>query len=312
MKTLIILNPHAASGRALKHFKSVKPLLSEFFEVMRVAVSSHECELEPHLRRAFDDGFDTVLALGGDGTNFAVVNALAEAGGLKKGVTFATLPFGTGRDWARTLGMPEKACAMLGWLAEGMPQLVDVGCVTIDGQRSLFLNVASAGISGAMAPRVNATRVKRPWTFLQATVSTLFSFEAPQIRVFLDGNAWYEGGALLLAVGNGRFFGRGMKVCPNAFINDGLFEVVLIEDMSTLQALRALPTLLKGTHIQRHDVHVRRARKVRLESIDETLDLEMDGEPNQGQVIEFELLPSVLRMLVDPKVEAIKLAPSVK
>ncbi|MGB0387911.1 MAG: diacylglycerol/lipid kinase family protein [Ardenticatenaceae bacterium] len=316
MKALIILNPHAGSGRALRDFEGIKSSLPKLFDAIRVAVTLDKQELGPHLVRAIEEGYDTVLVLGGDGTNLAVVNALAQfaqtppatrdQSALLTPLTFASLPFGTGRDWARTLGIPQKPADMLRWLANATPQPVDLGRVTIDGETQWFMNVASVGITGQIAQRVNAKPVKRPWIFLQATVGTLLRFNAPQMRVFLDGKFWYEGDILALAVANGRFFGRGMPVCPNAYINDGWFEVVLVEGMSKLKALTALPTLLIGTHLERDDVHLRRARQVRVEGINSPLSIEMDGEPSQGQVIEFEVSPNALRMLVDMKQEALK------
>ena len=305
MKTLILLNPHAASGMALRRFERMKTSLFTLFDEVRVAITLHKDEVSRHLSMALDDGFDMVLTLGGDGTNLVVLNAFCQLSAQSE-MVFATLPFGTGRDWARTLELPLNPTAMLEWLARATPQPVDIARVTLDGQVSWFLNVASVGISGAIAPRVNAKRVKRPWTFLAATVQALFHFNPPPIRVTVDGQLWQEGPFLLAAVGNGRFFGRGMNVCPDAVIDDGLFDVVLAENMPRLRALTALPQLFTGSHLKRNDVHLRQARHVRLESMDRKIQLEMDGEAYEAQVIELEVEPLALKMLLNLPIEAMK------
>lgn len=302
MKTLILLNPHAASGAALRRFERVKPSLLALFDEVRVAITQHEREVSDHLRRALHDGFELVLALGGDGSNLVLLNALCQLEAQSQ-LMFATLPFGTGRDWARTLKLPEDA-KMLKWLAQATPQLVDIGRVTLDGQRSWFLNVASVGISGAIAPRLNAKRVKRPWMFLTATVQALFNYNPSPIRVIVDGQLWQEGSFFLVAIGNGRFFGRGMKICPHAMINDGLFDVVLVESMPRLRALTALPSVLTGSHLKRDDVHICQARHVRVEGNSGAVQLEMDGEPYEARVIEFEVQPSAVKMLLNLPIDA--------
>lgn len=298
MKTLALLNPNAASGRSLRAFEQVRPQLEKVVRSLDVAITRHAGELAGHLTRARDEGVEMVLALGGDGTNLAVVNALAAQ--PDHPFIFASLPFGTGQDWARGLGIPREPEAAVRWLAAAKPQRVDLGEVRLEtGQVQRFLNVASAGLSGEVARRTNAARVKRPWTFLQATVSTLLQFGPPHLRVTLDGELWYEGDAYLLAVGNGRYFGRGMKVCPDAQIDDGAFDVVLIEGKTVGEALVALPSLFKGTHVRRSDVHTQRARHVRVEALGSALDMEMDGEATLDvREIEFQLLAGALPMLV--------------
>ncbi len=304
MNALILLNPNAASGRAVARFRQIEPLLREQLGDFRLAVTARPEELAAPLQRAAEAGCDTVLSVGGDGTTQALLDALAQQPALD--FTVGVLPFGTGRDWARTLGIPLEPAAALRWLARAEARRVDLGCARVDGRERRFLNVASAGLSGEVGNRVNRTRVKRPWTFLQSIVGTLLRFDAPPMRVFLDGERFYEGDAFVLSVGNGRYFGRGMMICPDALINDGLFDVVLVEGMGKPQVLAALPTLFRGTHIHRADVHTRRARHVRVEALHPPLGLDLDGEPSEGTQIEFEVLPGALRMLVDPTVAALQ------
>ncbi len=261
-----------------------------------MVVTARPDEMLPHVRAAAEAGYDTLVAAGGDGTLLELVNTLATLPHHR--FTVGVLPLGTGQDWARTLGIPRKPEAAVRWLAGARPQAVDLGRATIDGTPRLFVNVASAGLSGEVGQRVNRARVKHPWTFLQATIATLLRFRAPAMRAWVDGELFYEGAAFLLAVGNGRFFGRGMQVCPDAIIHDGLLEVVLVEAMGKAEVLAALPTLYRGTHVRRSDVHTRRARQVVVEAGDGPIGIELDGEPLQGRRVEFEVLPGALSLLV--------------
>ncbi len=304
MNAIIILNPHAGSGRAVRQFRQIESLLPQLLGDFIVVVTSHPEEVAKHLHLAGEAGYDTIISVGGDGTNHAIIRALAEQ--PEHGFTFGTLPFGTGSDWARTLGIPHKPKAALQWLVKAEPCPVDLGRVTVDGKHHVFLNVASTGLSGEVARRVNAAPVKRPWTFLTTIIRTLLQFAPPGMRVFTDGKRFYEGDAFILSVGNGRFFARGMQICPDAYINDGLFDVVLVEGMGRAEVLSALPTTFRGTHIHRDDVHVHRARHVLVEALDPTLGMEMDGEGSEGKRMEFQIVPGAIRMLVDPSAEAVQ------
>jgi diacylglycerol kinase (ATP) len=131
-----------------------------------------------------------------------------------------------------------------------------------------FLNVASVGIGGVIAQRVNRLKTRRPWTFLRATLETLMSYRPPQMTVRLDGQPWYEGPAYVVAVANGQTFGRGMRIAPNAVYNDGLFDVVLVEGMPRMRAVNVLNSVYSGAHLKQPGVHAGRAHTVEIESGD--------------------------------------------
>lgn len=303
MHPLLILNPHAGSGRALGAFRRIEPLLSRLFSRHRVAVTQHPAEVPEALEQGANEGCDSVLALGGDGTNATIINALASRAAPP--MTLGMLPLGTGRDWARTLGIPLEPEAALAWLKRAEPRAIDLGLRRADGDTRRFINVSSAGLSGEVGRRVNESGPKRPWSFLAASVQTLLRFAPPPMRVWVDGEPWFEGDSYLLAVANGRYFGRGMKVAPDAMINDGVFDVVLVEGMSRPKVLAALPTLFSGSHVKRGDVHLRRAQHVRVEAIAPPLYIEADGEAGEATAVEYEILPKAVEVWVEPSTAAV-------
>src|SRR5688572_14274244 len=165
MKPLLILNPFAGGG-ALRHFSALKNELAALSDgEMWVVVTMNEGQIARHIRHAADHGFDTVLALGGDGTNRAIVTALMESGAQH--MALATLPLGSGRDLARSLEIPLEPRKAVEWLRTAQPVPMDIGRVEIDGVPRIFLNASSTGLSGIIAGRINAVPRKRPWTFIQ-------------------------------------------------------------------------------------------------------------------------------------------------
>jgi diacylglycerol kinase (ATP) len=305
MRTLIIVNANACGGKASGIFKSVESRIREFFGNLTVAVSEKPEDVGRHLDAAAPLGIDLVIAVGGDGTNHSVVNALAARPGLN--AAFGSLPVGTGTDWARALGIPADPVSAVDWLIRAQPVVCDLGKVEYkDAQngdrpaRRFFLNISSAGVSGEIVARVNRLRRRTSLTFLRTTVAALFKYQPQRITVECDEHRFYEGPSYLLAVANGRFFGRGMWVAPNALIDDGLFDIVLVEGMPRHRILLALRTVFNGRHLRRRDIHFKRAAAVRAHSEDGPLRLEFDGEEAQGQDLLYTMLPGALRVLMEP------------
>lgn len=305
MKTLVVVNPYASSGKAVRHYQGLTSELREAFGEYELIVSRTIDEVHQAVARVAEGGPWRVVVVGGDGTNHVVINALASYPNAD--VVFGGLPVGTGQDWARTLDVPGSLKERVRWLAEAHPIPCDLGRLsyTEKGQarERFFLNIASAGISGDVDERVNAARVKRPWTFLLATIGTLLWYQPEVMQIVVDGQTLYNGTCYILAVANGRYFGHGMMVAPHAEIDDGLFDIVIVEGMSRVEALQALPTIFSGEHIKRPDVHIGRGRRVEVHLPPEAspiIGLDMDGEYARGQDLTFEVLPGALKLLAHP------------
>ena len=307
-KTLIVLNPHAGSGRAGRLWSRIEPLLWDALGELVIAVTQRPEEVAVHLDQARQAGLTRVIAIGGDGTNHALINALMQINSANPGgprMTFGCLPVGTGHDWARTLGIPNSPEAAVRWIAAAEPTRLDVGRLqfTSNGQTLTrhFLNIASAGIGGQVDQKVNRLTRRRPWTFLAATVQTLLSYTPQLLQVSIDGQPWYNGPSYIVAVANGCNFAHGMRIAPDARYDDGLFDVVLVEGMPRTRILRALYTVYSGAHVRRNDVHIRRGQQVEITlPSSEALGLDLDGEAERGTHIRFEALPGALTTLAMP------------
>jgi diacylglycerol kinase (ATP) len=299
-QTLIILNPHAGSGRAGRVWTELEPLLWETLGKLVVAITQHPEEVALHLDKAYASGLTRVISIGGDGTNHALVNALAHLNERNPDGTpmeYGSLPIGSGRDWARYKGIPFDLKQAAHWIANAKPQPTDIGLLTFDGQREHFLNIASAGLSGEVDQRVNRVATRRPWTFLQATIASILQHEPQPMHVSLDGQPWYDGAAYLVAVANGTTFGHGMKIAPQAQTDDGLFDVVLVEGVSRPVILSALYRVYNGSHLTHPAVRFAKAKDVRIHGESGAVSLDLDGEHAVGHDLAFKVQPGLLKIL---------------
>lgn len=299
-QTLIILNPYAAGGQAGRLWQQIEPLLWQNLGELVLAVTEKPDEVHVHLDKAYASGLTRVISIGGDGTNHALVNGLAQLNEQHPDgphMVYGILPIGTGRDWARSQGIPMNPQEAAHWIATATPRPTDIGLVTYDHHREHFLNIASAGLSGEIDRRVNRTLVRRPWTFLTATIATLLTHTAQAVQISVDGKEWYEGNAYLVAVANGTTFGHGMKIAPDARVDDGLFDVVLVEGMPRLEAVAALRRLYDASHLTHPAVHIRRGRQIHITSPARSLGLDLDGEHAEGNHITFTVRPGLLPIL---------------
>lgn len=307
IRTLIIINPSAAGGKAVEIFKKVEDQIARVLGEFTSIISEKPEDLAGHVEFAAAAGIERLLAVGGDGTNHAIVNALLARPRVSMSIAFGNLPVGTGSDWARALCIPSEPLAAAEWLARARPVACDLGKIeyvdTLHGghaTQSIFLNIASAGVSGEVDARVNRSRKRTASSFLKATIGSLLVYKPQRVTINCDGVRFYEGSSYLLAVANGRYFGRGMWVAPKALIDDGLFDVVLVEGMPRLRVLLALRTVFSGKHLLRKDVHATRAAKVQVHSEEGPLGIDLDGEEAQGQDLRFTILPGALKILLHP------------
>ena len=298
----MIVNPAAQNGTAGRRW----PRLAEHartlgleFDAVFTEAPGHATELA---RSAAADGRELVAALGGDGTVNEVVNGLAETGAA--GPELAILPFGTGRDTIRTYGIPKSAKRALELVRGGRTRTIDLGRATFqatgDGEGSRwYINIGSCGLTGAVAARAERTSKRLGGTpsFLFATVATFAAWRNVPFLVQIDDEPPLELVANNVICANGRAFGGGIKVCPQAEPDDGLLDVLVWGDVGKLDLALNLPRLYRGTHLGHAKVTVLRARRVRVEPA-RPLPLELDGELPGTTPATFEIVPAALRLRV--------------
>ena len=250
-------------------------------------------------REAAEGGAKLLVAVGGDGTVNEVVNGLAGA----HDVELAVVHRGTGGDFVRTFGIPHNIEDALAIAHDGATREIDLGRATLrtwagrEGS-TWFANIGSAGMSGAVAKRVNETGKALGGTIAYAwsTLAVFARWQNAQVTVTVDGEK-RSGPMYDVIVANGRYLAGGMMICPEAEPDDGLFDVLLIGDVTKRELVTTLPKIYRGTHLPHPKAELLRGREVLIES-PEPLPVELDGEQPGTTPVRFELVPRALRVRV--------------
>jgi diacylglycerol kinase (ATP) len=239
--------------------------------------------------------------VGGDGTLNEVVNGLMRAGGATE---IATIPLGTGMDFVRTYGIPTKFDDAVRTALKGATRTIDVGRVSYqawdgaDAERYVA-NVGSVGMSAAVAQRANgmSKTLGGKATFFYALVRVFLEWQNTLVTVELDGGERREARMHDVIVANGQWHGGKMWLAPDAQPDDGLFDVVLIGDITKLDFVTTAPKIYRGTYLSHPKVDLLRSRAVTVDA-PERLPIELDGEQVGTTPVRFEIVPRALRVRV--------------
>lgn len=261
-----------------------------------------ETEGSEDATEAAEEWSDGLLVVaGGDGTINDVVNGLGKAG-FPEGVTLALLPTGTGNDLAATLAVPEEAAEAEAVIRQGMVRTLDVARVRSGDDERFFINVATGGL-GAEVSGANYEDLKSRWgklSYLRASLEVAENFDVKEIALRLDGEE-RRVRAINMAVGNCRYAGGGWPAAPKANPEDGLLDIVIIEDVGLKEFLALAPAALaRSNYLDKEGVFFRRAREVRVETQPPGLEFTVDGEVIGNEPVEFVVIPRALKVIVGP------------
>lgn len=296
----LIVNPSAGGGRAGRLAPSVEQALAGHgLRVRRVDTRhlDHARELAGEAARADE----TVVALSGDGMIGAIADVLRAVPDSLLGV----LPGGRGNDLARVLGIPEDPLAACAVIAHGTPRAIDLG--EVEGQA--FVGIASAGFDSD-ANRIANEAPSRLGNFVYAygALRALVSWRPARFEVQLHGGPARDGASdssdrrlsfsgYTIAAANSGVYGGGMRLAPDARLDDGLLDIVVIEQVSKPRFLANLPKVFKGTHVRLPSVKVFQAAEATI-SADRPFTLYADGDPIAQLPARIRALPGAVRVLV--------------
>jgi len=299
-RRLFLVNPASANGSTGKRWPELAQRAAGVGLTADAVFSERPGHLGELAREAALAGVDLLVVVGGDGSVNELVNGLA---GLDRQPDIALVPRGTGWDFSRTFGIPrgiEEAAAVA---LTGPTRVLDVGRVTYrswDGaeRTSAFANVASAGMGGAVAQRANETTkaLGGKASYLLATLAVFARWQAPVVRLSVDGEQ-REATMHEVIVANAKYLGGGMKMCPDAEPDDGLFDVLALGNLTKLDLVRSMPKLYSGTHLPHPKAELLRGKLVHVES-ETPIPIQLDGEQPGRTPATFELVPHRLRLRV--------------
>ena len=294
MKTCVVLNPKAGS------VQDVDALVARLRRIPKteVCITSKRGSAVSLTRTALRKGCKTIVAAGGDGTLNEIVNALGEK---NSGVRVGLIPLGTGNDFARTLGLPTEVEAAIDLLRAGKTRMIDLVRVTSDRVR-YFVNVSAGGFSGLVDEKLTP-KMKRTWgplAYLRGATAALPELRAYFTTLSLDNKESLKLSLYNVVIANGRYVAGGRLIAPEASVDDGLLDIVLIQERSAPELALLAGQVALGKHLSSEAIVFRRAAKITINSRP-GMYFNVDGElVGKGPAV-FEVLPSALQFVVAAK-----------
>ncbi|MFC1719848.1 diacylglycerol/lipid kinase family protein [Pseudomonadota bacterium] len=262
MNLLLVFNPAAAAGRAARLLPGVRSALETFarVEVMETRGAGDATE---RVARADLSAFDAVLAAGGDGTLFEVLNGLYRQDKSNR-IPLGLIPAGTGNAFARDLGLePRDWEKGIGLVHAGHTRPVDVGRVSSPSGTYHFLNIVGAGLPVDAMNTAVQLKLAGNTAYTLATLWHAMRLKSYPLHLEIDGKVIRQD-SMFVEISNTRYTGTSFLIAPDAVPDDGFLDVVLLARLSRRRLLRLFPTIYSGRHVRHDEVRMFRAREIRI------------------------------------------------
>jgi diacylglycerol kinase (ATP) len=297
-RTVFLVNPASDGGATGRRWPELARRAAAAGLTGDAVFSEHVGHARHLAREAVASGAALVVAVGGDGTVMEAANGLAGSDAV-----LAIVPRGSGGDFGRTFGIPRRLEDAARVALTGETRTIDLGRTTYRAwgggeEEAYFANIASAGMSGAVAQRTNATTKAfgGRLSYLWATIAVFARWRNAEVRVSVDGEA-RRGRMQDVIVANARYFGGGMLICPDAKPDDGALDVLLLGDVTKVDLVTTMPKIYRGTHLPHPKAELLRGSVVEVEA-ETPLPVELDGEQPGTTPARFEVVPRALRLRV--------------
>lgn len=300
-KHLLIFNPNSDRGRSGQRAADLRAMVETLggADWRGTEYPDHASEIAAQAA-----GYDTVVALGGDGTVHEVVNGLMQIPAEQR-PRLGVVPIGSGNDFAYAAGLPlDNAQEAVRRALTGAARAVDVGLIKDGtGRSEYFDNTVGLGFDGAINIRSRAITYLYGFAmYLTAVIqSIILNFEAPRLKVQYDGGA-LDQNIMMMTIGNGPREGGGFMTTPMSKLDDGIFDFLYIHQLSRLRLLQLLPKVMNATHVGEPDVTILQTTHLVIES-DRALPIHIDGElfaPYEADVrhVEITMHPKAIQVVV--------------
>ena len=282
---ILILNPNSGHGKALEMLPEIEKILHQQGIEYRIEKDHATEDTVAVVRRAAQEQPEGIIAMGGDGTLFQVANGMSGSN-----VPLIFVSCGTGNDFVRCLNLPQEPAEALKLQLASPVRRIDMGKMN----DICFLNVGGTGFDVEVLRLADAYKDKysglKPYLF--ALLEAIKHYKPTTAMVSLDGEPEQKMSFAILSIGNGRYFGGGMKAVPDAKLDDGLFDVVVVAPVKKFMIPLLLVFYIAGKHVRMKLGKLRRCKRLAIRC--EGMTVNLDGELIQTDRAEFELLPSAL------------------
>lgn len=298
-----IINPNANMGKAWRLAADLRPVMDEYggADWAGSVYPTHAVDIT---RQAVQDGYEVIIAGGGDGTVHEVVNAMMEFPSQER-PKLGVVPLGSGNDFAHGIGMAEEPWKALRQIFTGEPQLIDVGYVEDDrGRKEYFQNTVGIGFDAVVTIYAHELPVVRGFMmYLVSVLKTIFLRHQPlDLTLTVDEQEPWQGQLIMLTLCNGPREGGGFYLSPDSVVDDGRFEYVAVENVSRPMMLRLIPEIMSGNHLRFPQISLGSFQTLEIKS-DQPMYIHMDGEIFSGfstnlRYLKVQQFPKAIQVIV--------------
>ncbi len=301
-KVKVILNPMADMGNAWKVANDLRSIINEYGNAdwSGTVYPTHATELA---KQAGEQGYEMIIAMGGDGTVHEIINGIMQLPENKRPV-LGVVPVGSGNDFAHAIGIPKESDRALAHALEGEASAIDLGLMIDEhGHKEYFDNTLGIGFDAVVTIRSHRLPIVRGFLmYLTAVIQTIVLNHDPALVQFGTEKENWEDRVLMTTLCNGGREGGGFMLSPDSKMNDGILEYVMVRKVSRAMMFRLVPEFMKGTHTRfAKQIRMGACKKLAMNS-DRPLYIHADGEiltsfGSNLRKLNFEILPNVLKVV---------------
>lgn len=315
-KVHVIVNPFSARGKTIERWETIKEIIRHHFNEYKAIFTEKPKQATEIARDSLQQGADIIIGVGGDGTLNEITNGYFHDRTEKvinPDAALGIVPSGTGSDFIRFLKIPGDFKRSVALIKNSRNRKIDVGKITFnfpgaDGGGAspftrFFINVADFGLGAEVVKTLHSAPGGKhgALSYYTGLLSTIRKYKSKPVSITIDDKETISGSFLIGAVANGRIFGGGMQIAPGAEPDDGLFDLVLVGDMTRFQIIKDSRRLYTGTIASHPRVIIKRARNIKVFPVDESqgkINIEYDGEMGETLPAEFQVLTQQVKLRI--------------
>jgi diacylglycerol kinase (ATP) len=302
-KVHVIVNPFSARGKTGKRWTVIKEVINHYFKEFKYIFTEKPRQATEIARDLLKQGFDLIIGVGGDGTLNEITNGYFHKNThqtINGEASLGIIPSGTGSDFIRFMRIPKEFNRSVALIKNSGIRKIDVGKITYKSSQMeevsrYFINVASFGLGAEVVKNLSAIPAGKrgPLSYYMGMLSTIRTYKSKRVKVVVDDSEEISDRFLIGAVANGRIFGGGMMIAPEAEADDGYFDLVLARDMKKLEIVKNSRLLYTGRISKHPKVIVKKVRNIKVypaEDVNEEVNIEYDGEVGETIPVEFQII----------------------
>lgn len=305
-KYLVVVNPNAGGGKAKKDWPVIEALLRQQqfeIDVVKTKYRHHAIQMVSH--KLGQENYRNIIVVGGDGTVNEVVNGIFGQDKVPtREVRMGVIMIGTGNDWGKMFDIPNDYAEAIALIVTGKTFTQDVGHVSYfvgDVEKTrYFINCAGLGFDALVTETTNRNKdagKSSTLSYFKSLLGSLFKYKPVDVRVHIDNREILDGKLFTLSLGIGKFTGGGMQQNPDAVADDGLFDLMLVDNIAKTKLIRKIKKLYDGSIKEIKEVQSYRLSNMKVES-ENKLMLEVDGESLGHAPFTFGLVPESLQVII--------------